>query len=126
MKRIVFAYYAVAVLALSGCAFSEADRQSIIAASVQQAGDLAAATVFSKVEAEMLKQGKTVEEARSIAQQAAGVAKASAEAVAGKTAEIATAKAASERTNSTGSWFAALIPVLLAGIGAAAKKFGGA
>ena len=124
MKHSIYAVLAVAFASfmLSGCAFSESDRQSIIAASVAEAGRTAEATVFAKVEAALLAQGKTVEEARSEAAKAAGIAKSTSEAVAGKTAEIATAKASSERSNSTGSWIAALLPAALGLLGAAAKK----
>lgn len=115
----------LALPVLSGCAFSEADRQAIIAASVEQAGKTAEATVFAKVEAELLKQGKSAEEAREEAAKAAGIAKSAAEAVAAKTAEISTAKAASERSNSAGSWISALLPALLGLAGAAAKKLAG-
>ena len=118
--------WALALCFLAGCAFSEADRQSIIAESARQAGQLAEATVFQKVNEEMLKQGKTVEEAREIAAKAAGIAKASAEAVAGKTADIATGKASAERSSTAGSWFTALLPALLGLVGAAAKKAVGA
>ena len=107
---------------LSGCAFSEADRQSIIAASVAQASETAGATVFAKVKEEMLKQGKSIEEATAAATEASGIAKAAAGAIAGKTADIATNKASAERTNTTGSWIAALLPAVLGLLGAAAKK----
>jgi hypothetical protein len=109
-------------MALPGCAFSAADRDAIIAASVEQAGKTSEATVFAKVEAELLRQGKTAEEARSQAAAAAGIAKTAAETVAGQTASIATAKASAERSNSAGSWITALLPALLGLVGAAAKK----
>jgi len=126
MKGCGFALAAVLACAtLTGCALSAADRDSIILESSKQAGEFAAQAAYAKVKEAMLAQGKSIEEAERLAQEAAGVAKATSEAVAAKTAELATNKAQAQQSSTAGSWLAALLPAALGLIGAAAKKAGG-
>lgn len=127
MKRIVFLYFLFAILGLSGCALSQADRDSIILESSKQAGEFAAQAAYKKVYDSFIAQGKSADEATKAAQEAAGVAQAAASAVAAKTAELASNKAQAAQSSTAGSWIAALLPALLGLAGAAGKKFlGGA
>lgn len=114
-----------ALVALSGCALSQADRDSIILESSKQAGEFAAQATFKKVYDSFIAQGKTVDEATKAAQEAAGVAQAAASAVAAKTAELASNKVQATQSSTAGSWFAALLPAILGLAGAAAKKVAG-
>jgi hypothetical protein len=113
---------AFSMLALIGCALSQADRDSIILESSKQAGEFAAQAAYQKVHDALIAQGKSEEEAVKAAREAAGVAQAAASAVAGKTAELATNKAQAAQSSSAGGWIAALLPALLGLAGAAGKK----
>lgn len=105
---------------VAGC-ITAAEREAIVSEASKQAGEFAAEAARAKVYEAMIKQGKSIEEAKAAADAAAGVARDAASAVAGKGAGIATDRLVDAKGSVAGSWLTALIPIIL-GAGAALGK----
>lgn len=113
MKRIVFFYYAVAVVLLSGCALTASERQGIIDAASQNASIAAARQAYDLVYAEEMKHGKTAEEAKEAATKAASVAEKAAGSVAGVIADKATKDAEDAKGSKAGGIISSIIIAVL-------------
>lgn len=125
LYRRLCAQYVVLVL-LCGCGLSRAERAEIIHAASVQAAEVAYQTTYAKVKEELVRQGKTVEEAEALARAAADVAGKAAGAVAGKAAGSAADALGDEKRSKTSGWFAAALPIILGLAGDLLKKLGGA